>query len=458
MNRRLAFGLVVCLLAILTVGTVIVMAADGPGKLPGLPTGMPTFVRPTVTGIPSDIPGIGAGGLMDPFVCVPDNAGIPQEIIDLLIARGFEVCAAGVSPFNPDAELMKFVNCFPTDLELNLPFEIDWSQLVLPAGMNFCAEGEKPFKVPEEMQEKLNCIPARFAEHLPFGVTIDDIDLGTLHICAEGESPFTITLPEEPPAWLVCIPSNWEELGLPIEEIPASWNLPTCGEGQSPIAVPPELVGKIKCIPPKLAELPITLPPELEGLPVCEQGQIPFDIVLPEAPANGGEWVFPDLPETDENGWINIMGQKDYISGVGNGLFGTGMDFTRGQSLVLLLRGASNDPSFQPPAVNSVSFSDVDGWEKSWAMEAKAQGLAAGYPDGTFRPNQTLTVEEVLALCSNIGGLNPPPGGDTWSEKYFKAVEKGYGIFIDQSLAQMNLDRGTAMQILGVCIEKEPVQ
>ncbi len=445
MKRRFTFGLVVCTVALLTAGTVAALAA---GKNPGVP----------------NLPGSGdgsvmtnAGKLQELFVCIPEGVGIPQEIVDVLVARGFRVCAAGESPFNPDAELMKFVNCFPTDLELKLPFEIDWSKLVLPVGMDFCAAGEKPFKVPEEMQEKLNCIPARFAEHLPFGLTIDDIDIGDMHICAEGESPFTITLPEEPPAWLVCIPANWQELGLPIDEIPASWNLPACADGQSPIAVPPELVSKIKCIPPKLAELPITLPPELVGLPVCAQGELPFDIVLPEPPDDGGEWVFPDLPETEENGWTNIIAQKGYISGTGNGLFGNG-SFNRDQSLVLLLRGSSNDPSLQPPAVSSASFSDIDGWAKPWATEAKAQGLVAGYPDGTFRPNQSLTVEEVLALCSNIGGLNPPPGGDTWSEKYFKAVEKGYGIFIDESLAKMNLDRETAMQILGVCIEKEPVQ
>lgn len=445
MNKRFTFGLSVCLVAMLAVGAMTALAADRPG---GLPSDLPEF------------PGAGEGAGGNLLACIPQGIGLPEELIAKLRDMGLEDCEAGQSPINIPPQIAEMLVCVPPDLELgaNLPFELDLEALVEQMGLEFCTGDTKAIKISEEMQEKFNCVPQEFIDRLPFGLTADDIDFGTLHICAEGESPFTITLPEEPPAWLVCIPANWDELGLPIDAIPDTWDLPTCGPNDSPIAVPEALVGNLKCIPPKLAELPITLPPELAGLPVCVEGERPFDIVLPEAPDGGGEWVFPDLPETDENEWINLMAQKGYISGVGNGMLGTGMEFTRGQSLVLLLRGAANDPSFQPFAANSTSFSDVDGWVAPWAADAKARGVAAGYPDGTFRPNQSLTVEEVLALCSNIGGLNPPAGGDTWSEKYFRAVEKGYGIYIDESLAKMGLDRETALQILGVCIEMEPVQ
>ncbi|MGG1552449.1 S-layer homology domain-containing protein [Paenibacillus ferrarius] len=75
----------------------------------------------------------------------------------------------------------------------------------------------------------------------------------------------------------------------------------------------------------------------------------------------------------------------------------------------------------QKPATNeeqAVRFSDIAGhWAESKLKQAVVNGIVSGYPDGTFKPNHTVTRAEFAVMLMN--GLKPQGDGDTLTELTF---------------------------------------
>jgi hypothetical protein len=456
--NRMSYGLIITLLALMTIGTVVALAGDGDlppdfsgtigeweGEFSIFPGGFDgTFEGDFSGGIS------GGGNLISRLNCIPQGLTLPEGIT---LPEGLDYCAEGESPIDLE-DLPEWLVCIPEGFEISLPGGMSLGDITLPEGLEYCAPGESPFDLPDELADKINCVPADI--HLPGGLTLDEITLPDgLHVCAEGESPFNFTLPETPPDWLVCIPSDLSSFDLPFElEIPETWDLPTCEEGQSPIEVPTEIVDMLVCLPAKVAELPIVLPPEVAGLPICAQGENPFGMEIPEVTMpEGTDWEFSDLDEIPANFGINRLASDGYISGVGNGLFGAGEEFTRSQLSVVLSRSQLG-ADFQAPRIGYQAFADtaVGTYQNNWAAVVLDENLMIGYGGGRFGADDPVTTEQILAVCAKVAEKTPAEGGDRWSDKYFELAEKELGINIEKKLAEMELDRETAMQILAACL------
>lgn len=94
--------------------------------------------------------------------------------------------------------------------------------------------------------------------------------------------------------------------------------------------------------------------------------------------------------------------------------------------VILLIMGSVKVFSAQ-----TVQFSDVP--SQAWYMEDlqyllnHAGNIFSGYPDGTFRPSDTLTVDMFIKLTVTAMGDQVEPGGEYWAAPYIqKAFEKGY--------------------------------
>ena len=63
-------------------------------------------------------------------------------------------------------------------------------------------------------------------------------------------------------------------------------------------------------------------------------------------------------------------------------------------------------------------FVDVSGWSEPYICLAKQRGIIDGYPDHTFKPDQSITVPEVLkiSLLATQGTL--PGDSGVWYQKY----------------------------------------
>jgi hypothetical protein len=76
-------------------------------------------------------------------------------------------------------------------------------------------------------------------------------------------------------------------------------------------------------------------------------------------------------------------------------------------------------------------FPDVP--DTAWYMEdlqyilKDPRGIFSGYPDGTFKPNDTLTVDMYIKLIVTVMGHQVENGKDYWASTYIeKALEEGY--------------------------------
>jgi hypothetical protein len=84
------------------------------------------------------------------------------------------------------------------------------------------------------------------------------------------------------------------------------------------------------------------------------------------------------------------------------------------------------------PVSAGVAFSDVSGhWAESFIMTLSGQGILAGFPDGSFRPDAAVEESQlckILVMASSADAMSSPDlPGENWAKPYFLvAKEEGW--------------------------------
>lgn len=143
--------------------------------------------------------------------------------------------------------------------------------------------------------------------------------------------------------------------------------------------------------------------------------------------------LFSDLTGYDwARSAIEELAAKKIITGVGDYRFDPAGNLTRAMFVTMLGR-ALNQDTIATPLLQTERFSDVDyhswyGAHVQWAVDG---GIISGYPDGTFKPNHYLTIEEMIVMAVRAGGLEPGTmaensvltGVSDWAEPYIMIAE-----------------------------------
>lgn len=115
---------------------------------------------------------------------------------------------------------------------------------------------------------------------------------------------------------------------------------------------------------------------------------------------------FPDVPSgiwfaTD----VGVLAHLRVINGYPNGAFGPDANITRME----FVKMAVNCSTLTVPPVSSSPFSDVgtDYWGLPELSYAVQNGLVAGYPNGTFRPENQITRAEAIVILNRMLGRIP---------------------------------------------------
>lgn len=105
----------------------------------------------------------------------------------------------------------------------------------------------------------------------------------------------------------------------------------------------------------------------------------------------GRDWCYTQVMQASEAGLMN---------GYGNNLFGKNDPITRGQMVQILYNYYGEDCG-----TNS-GFSDVpsSAWYAKAVTWASKKGVASGYSNGTFGPNNQLTREQMVTILYNVAG------------------------------------------------------
>lgn len=144
--------------------------------------------------------------------------------------------------------------------------------------------------------------------------------------------------------------------------------------------------------------------------------------------------TFKDVPASAPNAKaIELAGKLGIIKGNANGSFHGNATITRAEFATMLVRALGLT------AENDTNFKDTKG---HWAADAiatlKASGIINGYVDGMFKPNQTITRAEIVAMLSKVMNTT------LVKNDKFKDVSGNWAEAEIDTLSDMGIVKGTA--------------
>lgn len=127
-------------------------------------------------------------------------------------------------------------------------------------------------------------------------------------------------------------------------------------------------------------------------------------------------WAFSDLHESQYPEALRFLQAQGVVAGYPDGSFRPQLQVSRAELAALLWRGAS--------AQRRDCFADVapEAWYAPAVCAAKEQGVIAGYPDGSFRPQQPVTYSEALKLLLGAFEVAVAPAAGPWHLAYEQAA------------------------------------
>lgn len=154
---------------------------------------------------------------------------------------------------------------------------------------------------------------------------------------------------------------------------------------------------------------------------------------------------------------IEGLVQKGLMRGYPDGSFHPDRPVTRAEFLVALSRALGINP-----LDSGSGFGDTAGhWAEPYIVAARAFGLTAGYPDGTFRPDDPVRRAELAVFLRRALHLNPPPElevfpdvpADHWAASSIAAL-KAAGLIAGYSDGTFHLEDQATRAQLAVILER----
>ncbi len=115
--------------------------------------------------------------------------------------------------------------------------------------------------------------------------------------------------------------------------------------------------------------------------------------------------AFPDIAQNPDKTAIEYLHDQGIIDGYPDGSFHPERMINRAELLKILIGSVGVKPSVTE---FHDCFPDVkEEWFAPFVCLAKDEHWISGYPDGTFRPAQTVTMEEAIKMSVTVLGLQP---------------------------------------------------
>ncbi|HHV62462.1 MAG TPA: S-layer homology domain-containing protein [Firmicutes bacterium] len=121
---------------------------------------------------------------------------------------------------------------------------------------------------------------------------------------------------------------------------------------------------------------------------------------------------------------IEPLVEEGIISGYPDGTFKPEATITRAEFAKIVAR------AFAIRSGGQQAFKDVkDGWAKAYITALADHGIVSGYPDGTFRPKKNITRAEMVTMLMRVIKLADKMDRPTPWEPSFTDVQPGYWAF-----------------------------
>ncbi|MDA0266510.1 MAG: S-layer homology domain-containing protein, partial [Cyanobacteria bacterium] len=130
---------------------------------------------------------------------------------------------------------------------------------------------------------------------------------------------------------------------------------------------------------------------------------LPAPSPAPPAPIpTAGSQSFADMAHHWAGAFVDGLAADDLVKGFLDGSFRPNNPVTRAQFAALIVASFPDRPQTREP----VAFTDVapDFWAAAVLAQAQSTGFLSGFPDGTMRPNQSITrIQAMVAIANGLG-------------------------------------------------------
>lgn len=154
--------------------------------------------------------------------------------------------------------------------------------------------------------------------------------------------------------------------------------------------------------------------------------------------SNPDAWYYPE---------IQIAEKYGYINGVGNNKMNPEGDITREQAATIIgrLYKTTTADAVKPSQLSFTDKNKINTWSAGYIYEAVKKGYITGYPEGDFRPQNTIRRSEIAKiLYSYLGNSLSEEGAEYTGADFRNDVEN---VTISESCTLSNADVGGDLYI-----------
>lgn len=135
--------------------------------------------------------------------------------------------------------------------------------------------------------------------------------------------------------------------------------------------------------------------------------------------------VFTDVTDPEVAQAVEALSGLGIVSGDGTGAYYPDSGLTRSQFCKLIVLAEGHGDSVASSAYKTL-FSDVlvSSWDAPYVNLAYSEGLVAGYGNGTFGPDDGVTVSQAVTIALRLLGYTDADIGPFWPEDYLSRAEE----------------------------------
>lgn len=184
---------------------------------------------------------------------------------------------------------------------------------------------------------------------------------------------------------------------------------------------------------------------------LLEQTSQPFYSNEPQEP------LF-DVEGHDYETAVKYLGDNEIIEGYSDGSYKPDNTVNRAEftKIIVGAKLGSNPTSYASNCFPDVPSSE---WYASYVCYAKQAGIIGGYPDGTFKPGDTINLAEAAKILVNTLEVDIPEiESDLWYRQYIEAMQNSSYIPQSFSALDQNVTRGEMAEMTWRIMEEEKGQ
>ena len=173
---------------------------------------------------------------------------------------------------------------------------------------------------------------------------------------------------------------------------------------------------------------------------------------------SAGGHPFRDVPGT---AWyaedVDIGYTEGYITGTSPTAFSPNLSITREEAAFILAKNLMMEPAVG----ENTSFADgrsISTWSRGMVSAAAENNLISGYPDGTFRPQKSITRGEAAVILLNaVGTPVSRPGTTTLGDVWGNVTITSSGVTLKDTVVAGNLSVTAGVELGDVVLENVKV-